>query len=134
MKTFYALLFVALCFIQVRCARAEGYDDPAWSGSHPLPALEYVFEGAALADMLTTLDIKNHPDRQEANPLMPRHPSDGYVVGFFTFGVAVHALITHEMLVQGVTPGWIRAWECVSIGVEAGGAARNIHMGLRFAL
>lgn len=102
------------------------------------PKLEFVFDAALAADMFTTLDIKNHRNAdgtwalEEKNPLLGSHPSDGRIVGTCGVSAAVHALITYEMVSNGVPRGVVTAWEALSIGIEGGAAAHNLKVGLRF--
>lgn len=128
------IILLAFALLYGRAHAASGYEDPAWAQHTAMPRTEYAFDVALLADMLTTLDIKHHPELEEGNPLLPRHPSDGNVVAFFVGVGIVHALITHAMIAQGMDSRWVTAWEYVSIGFEGGAAAYNLHAGLRFAL
>jgi len=102
---------------------------PFWKS---MPKLEYVFYAAEAADMLTTLDIKNHPNLQEENPLLGHHPSDATIVGATTITALIHSSITYLMVDHDVNPKVIRAWEILSIGTESGFALHNWKMGLRF--
>lgn len=118
-------IFIVFALILSSVAHAGDY----WK---TMPKLEYAFFAAETADMLTTLDIKNHPDLYEQNPIMGRHPSDAKVIGWCVSAALMHSAITHEMVVHGVRPSFINAWEYVSIGVETGFAVHNLSVGLRF--
>jgi hypothetical protein len=98
-----------------------------------MPKSEYVYDAFELADISTTLDIKNHPNLYETNPLLGRHPSDSAIFAEgIGLGIIGHALVTHE-LVAYHAPSWvIDTWEDVSIGVEAGYTANNLSYGLQF--
>lgn len=98
-----------------------------------LPTEEYVFFGASTLDMLTTLDIKNHPKIHETNFLLGEHPSDGKILGYFVGMDLLHAAITYELVDQNVPKPIVKAWEYVTIGVETGYAVHNLHLGLRFS-
>jgi hypothetical protein len=97
----------------------------------PTPATEWVFDAALAADMLTTLDIKDHPKIQEENPILGPRPSDGKVLAYFAAGAALHWMLTRELLNGNVPQPLITAWELTSIGVEAGFAGHNYSIGLR---
>jgi hypothetical protein len=96
------------------------------------PKLEWVFDAALAADMMTTADIKNHPNLIETNPVLGEHPTDAAIIGYGLAAAGLHAAVTYEMVSQGVPKGIITAWEAVSIGVETGFAAHNYSLGLRF--
>jgi hypothetical protein len=97
-----------------------------------MPALEYGYVAAATADMLTTLDIHKHKGYTETNSLLGTHPSDSLVVGYFAATTALHAAITYELVSQDVPMPVVKAWEYVTIGIEAGYAVHNYSIGLRF--
>jgi hypothetical protein len=97
-------------------------------------SLEVAYDVASTADMLTTLDIKKHPELQETNALLGAHPSDAKVLAYFAGTDLLHALITRELVHGNAPDGLIRAWEYVSIGVETGFAAHNYSIGLRCKL
>jgi len=81
------------------------------------PVTEWVYQGAAFADMLTTLDIAKHPNLVEENPLMGQHPSDGKVLGYFAATGVLHYLVTREL-----------------VRLEVGMVAHNYSIGLRVRL
>jgi len=113
-------------------------DDPAcstqWCSPYwkSMPKLEYVFFAAEAADMLTTLDIKNHPELRETNPILGSHPSDARIITYGSVTALIHSSITYVMVDSGVNPKVIKAWEYVSIGAETGFALHNYKLGLRF--
>jgi hypothetical protein len=116
---------IAVCFLLA--ASVSAYAAPL-----DLPRFEYAFDAVWFADMLTTLDIKEHANLQETNKMLGPHPSDAKVIGYFTAGAAVHALITHELQEHGA-PRWItNGWELVTIGSEAATVRSNLALGLRF--
>jgi hypothetical protein len=94
------------------------------------PKLEYVFDAALMADMMTTADIKN-TNLVETNPILGAHPSDAKIAAYGLGAAALHAAITYEMVSNDVPRGIITAWELVSIGVETGYVAHNYKLGLR---
>jgi hypothetical protein len=97
----------------------------------PTPVTEWVYQGAAFADMLTTLDIAKHPNLVEENPLMGQHPSDGKVLGYFAATGLLHWAITRELVRESVPSPVVQTWEALGIGLEVGMVAHNYSIGLR---
>ena len=98
------------------------------------PKLEYAFDAALLADMLTTNDIRYRPATQfvEYNPLLGSRPSAGTIAAYGLAVAGLHAAITYEMVSNDVPSAVITGWEAISIGVETGYVAHNLSVGLRF--
>lgn len=94
---------------------------------------EFVYLAASTADMLTTLDIKHHPELVEENPLLGNHPSDAKVVGYFLATDALHLAITRELVGEGVPEPIVAVWQVLTIGMEAGCVGHNLKIGLRFS-
>ena len=125
------LLFVAALFAATVVHADQTPTKPFFASQ---PAEEYVFIAASMADMLTTLDIKHHPNQYETNFLIGPHPNDATIVGYFVGVEALHAGVTY-MLVNGDAPKWVvKVWEYSTIGIETGAAVHNWRMGLRFSL
>jgi hypothetical protein len=136
-----ALLFAALAallFSAPALADSSAQDAPAcqqwckpfWKS---LPKEEYVYFAAASLDMLTTMDIKHHPEYEESNIFLGKHPSDAKILGWFVLTDLLHAGITYELVDNDVPKPIIKAWEYISIGVETGYAVHNYRLGLRFS-
>lgn len=126
-QDFLAVLAV-LALVMYLCASAKADE----TIDRSTPNLEWVYDVAATADMLTTLDIRHHhPELVENNVVLGEHPSDAKVIGWFVGTDALHWAITRELVNGDVPRPLINAWECVSIGIEAGFAARNYSLGLR---
>ena len=129
---------VLLAAALLACGAAAHADDnscepwcaPFWKS---MPAEEYVYFVAASADMLTTLDIKHHPNLYETNVLLGEHPSDAKVIGFFVAGDLLHAAVTYGLVDNDAPKPLVKAWEYITIGVETGYAAHNLSLGLRFS-
>lgn len=99
-----------------------------------LPPSEYAFFVAEAADMLTTLDIKYHPNLIEENPILGNHPSDGKIIGWCFIAAGAHAAITYS-LIDGGAPDWlVKTWTWGGTFVEAGFAIHNYSLGLRFRM
>ena len=110
------------------CSHAKADDT---NPNAPTPVTEWVYQGAAFADMLTTLDISRHPNLVEENPLMGQHPSDGKVLGYFAATGVLHYLVTRELVRENVPAPIVQTWEALGIGLEVGMVAHNYSIGLR---
>lgn len=101
-----------------------------------MPVQEAFFDLALAADMLTTLDIKNHPaDKMiELNPILGDRPSDGKVIGWCLVAAGLHAAVTYSLVDSGAPPVVVKTWEYITIGIETGMAVHNYSIGLRFRL
>lgn len=102
---------------------------PYWSS---MPKLEYVYWAAEAADCSTTLDIKNHSNLIETNPVLGQHPSNGKIYSYCVGTMLLHSAITYALIDGDVPKPLVNAWEWASIAVEAGFAAHNYSLGLRF--
>ena len=98
----------------------------------PLPPEEIAFQAVNLADMSLSLDIKNHENMREANPMLGNHPNDGAVIGYKVGAGVLHAAVTEFMLQHGASKRAIRIWEWTSIGVVGFAAGHNYQVGCRF--
>jgi hypothetical protein len=117
------------CYLGVaRCALAGELDE-----TPKTPALEWVYQASAAADMLTTLDIKNHPNLQESNPIMGPHPSDGRVLAYFAGYDLLHYGITRILVDVNAPRALVTGWELFTIGYETDLVVHNYRFGLRFA-
>jgi len=119
---------VSCCTLVAKCAHA---DEPT-AVRQSMPPLEWAYQASAVADMMTTLDIKNHPELEEANPILGPHPSDRKVLAYFAATGALHYFVTRELVDQGAPRGLIDAWELISTSFEIGCTAHNYSAGLRF--
>jgi hypothetical protein len=99
----------------------------------PTPALEWAYQGAALVDMLTTLDIKHHPADKivEMNPFLGSRPSDGKVLAYFAAAGLLHYALTRELVRENVPAPIVQTWEALSIGLELGMVGHNYGIGLK---
>ncbi len=126
------LLFSVVFFLALPML---GHADEPTPTPHKYPlGLELTFDAAEAADMMTTLDIKNHPNLQEENPILGHHPSQAGIVGWCGVAAGTHAIITKLMVDHGMNPKVVKVWEYVSIATEGGFAAHNYSIGLRFKL
>jgi hypothetical protein len=127
-KGFALLAFLLLAVLL--CHRAKA-DDSYGNFFTSQPKLEFVFDAALAADMLTTADIKNHPGLVETNPILGQHPSDAKIAGYGLAAAGLHAAVTYELVSQGVPRAIINTWELLGIGIETGYVAHNYKLGLR---
>jgi hypothetical protein len=128
------LLFAVLVILLACCHVAHADDtefDAVWKRQ---PKMEWAFDAALAADILTTLDIKNHPGYHETNAILGDHPSDARILGYGAACALIHMAITRELVDQGVPAKVINAWEWAGTAVEIGFAGHNYSIGLRFAL
>ena len=103
----------------------------AHAADYSTPATEWVYQGFAVADMLTTLDIAKHPGYTEMNPILGPHPSDGRVVGYFALTGLLHYGITRALVMGDMPRPLIQVWEATGIALEAGMVGHNYSIGLR---
>ena len=120
-KVCHKLLGVILCGLLTASAHADEWE--------PLDTkLEIAWLALDTADMMQTLDIKNHSDRRETNKTFGSHPSDAKVIGLFAAGAAIHYGISSHL------PAPYRTWyQGASILLAAGIVAHNHAMGMQFS-
>ena len=97
-------------------------------------AYETVFQVLNVADAVQTLYVAEHPETyREAQSawLIGDHPSTGEVLAFKAASAAIHYGVTALMVHADLKPGYIRAWQAVSIGWTAGTVAHNWSIGLK---
>jgi hypothetical protein len=119
-------ILTVLALLGLTIASVAKADD----NSAPIPATEWVYQGAAVADMLTTLDIAKHPRCHEMNPVLGPHPSDAMVVGYFAAAGALHYLITRELVQENIPAPIVQTWEGLGIGLELDMVGHNYNIGL----
>lgn len=84
-----------------------------------------IYTGLLVVDYGQTLDIKNHPELEEKNPLLGPHPTDSEITRHFVVGALLHAGVT-----WAIPRDWRPYWQYITIGVEAGYVANNFRIGL----
>jgi hypothetical protein len=63
-----------------------------------------------LYDGLQTLDLRNHPERTETNPLMPARPSQATILAFTGLGLLANGLVWYAL------PAWyVRGGYSISV-------------------
>jgi len=78
-------------------------------------------------DAAQTLDIKNHPNLYETNPLLGRHPSDTKIVAYF-----IGAGFGHNAITKKLPTEYRAAWQYGWAALEIGTIIRNRKLNLRF--
>jgi hypothetical protein len=88
---------------------------------------ELLVYSTLLLDAAQTLDIKNHPDLYETNPLLGRHPSDGKIAAYFIGAGFAHNAITKKLPTE-----YRAAWQYGWAALEIVTIVRNRQLNLRF--
>jgi hypothetical protein len=88
---------------------------------------ELLVYSTLLLDAAQTLDIKNHPELYERNPLLGRHPSDLKIGAYFIGAAFAHNAITKE-LPTDYRAAWQYGWAAFEIAT----IIRNRRLNLRF--
>lgn len=125
----YFALFSFLLLAVVLCKQAKA-DEHYGNFITTQPPLEFVFDAALTADMLTTADIHN-TKWVETNPLLGEHPSAGKIAAYGAGVALIHAAITYEMVSNDVPKPIIYVWELIGIGVEVSYTAHNYRLGCK---
>lgn len=113
-------LLLSLLLILVTCSGCA--HDP-WS--KPDIAREALYIGVSVVDMGQTLDIKNHPELRETNPLLGDHPSDGRIKTFFVTTRVLHIMAVHWMPAE-----WRATFQGIGIGYQFATVVSNNRLGL----
>jgi len=88
---------------------------------------EYAYLALHTADWLQTRQISKHPERwEESNLILGKHPSTGKVDAYFAI-----AGLAHYEVAKLLPTEWRKAFQYLSIGVEAGYVAHNLSFGVR---
>jgi len=130
MRYFYALLFALLFLIARRAeGQVEGGDDHRYRWT-TLNKVLFVGSIAVTAmDCSETLHIARHPEFNETNPLLGRHPSVDEVNTF-----CLIAMISN-LAISATLPSKFRNYFLVGVSaVESFEVVKNYHIGLRFNL
>lgn len=88
---------------------------------------EYLVYTTLMLDAAQTLDIKNHPELYETNPLLGRHPSDVKIVSYF-----IGAGFAHDAITKALPSQYRAAWQFGWAALEIGTIIRNHRLDLRF--
>jgi len=118
------ILFVCILF----------YAGSSWAGdkwTRTDTAFEVAYAAAATVDAFQTVDIGNHDDMHEVNPVLAKlagrnSPDPVAVTGFFLFTTAAHAAISYHL-----PKPWRRVWQGTTLIFESGIISHNTKLGLR---
>lgn len=92
------LAVLAWILLHSRACHAEEFNAFKWT---PPTTAEKVMIGVTSAsfvlDMMQTLDIKNHKDRFETNPILGKHPCDALIFGYFTAIIVGHGVAAYNL-------------------------------------
>ena len=92
-------------------------------------AMEAAFVGLVVADYFQTIDIKNHDDIREVNPvarvIIGHNPEPLQTAGYMAASVGIHWAISRTL-----PKGWREAWQAGTVVVQAGVVGSNYHLGL----
>ena len=116
-----ALLFIIIVFL-TSCASTGD----KWSKKDI--ALEATWQTFHALDWGTTLDIENHPNKKELNPILGNHPSRNEIHTYMAIGGLAHIGVTH-LLPKEYRP-W---WQVITIFITGGAVINNFGAGLSLA-
>lgn len=94
-------------------------------------AREVTYLALHVVDWGQTLDIENHPDLRETNPILGSHPSRGEINTYFIATGLLHPIVSYGLR-KYAPDGWVQAWQYVTIGVELGAVGNNASIGIGF--
>ena len=87
---------------------------------------EVAWQLVNVMDWQTTLDIKNHPNLWETNPIMGRHPTDAQI-NLYMGGMA----IAHYYISKRLKPKYRKYWQYLTIFGSTSAVVNNYGAGLR---
>ena len=118
-----ALLAIAFVLLLMSDVKAE-----SWTRADTMLELSYV--AVALADAMTTADIRNHDDIEEqgvlARAALGANPNPGPTAAYFAGAMAIHYSIS-----RALPRDYRRVWQMVTVAVNGGIVANNISLGLK---
>jgi hypothetical protein len=101
--------------------------DKTWSGGDT--RREAIYFGIAVADAITTSDIRNHTDIEEVNPvaraILGKNPDPLETAVYFIGTSALHYAISNNL-----TPRYRRIWQRTTIVVGGLVVTNNVRIGL----
>ncbi len=93
--------------------------------------LETTYQLLHAADVVQTLQLHNHPELREANPLLGDHPTQGKIGAFYLISAYGHAYTTDAL--DAHVPRWAcRTWQALTLVDAAEAVRHNYQLGLRF--
>jgi hypothetical protein len=88
---------------------------------------EFLVDATLTLDALQTMDIKNHPELHETNPLLGNHPGDVKIFAYF-----VGAGVGHYAVTKALPTEYRAAWQYGWAALEIATIIRNHRLDLRF--
>lgn len=128
------ILIVGMLLAACVGAHAQTTTDPSTGNTifTKTPYDEYLFDLALGADMLQTLNIHQHANLIETNPIEGQHPSEGKIIAYNVSCAVLHWLLTHEMVREHVPSAIVHAWEAGTISLEMAYVKHNASLGIHF--
>lgn len=106
--------FLSAALLALAAMPAQAWDD--WEAHDK--ALFAGFGVLSVADAMQTAEIVDHPDWDEGNPLLGRHPSDKRIVGYFLARAALYYVVA-----DALPAGWRTAF----LGLEFYWAVEQVY-------
>jgi hypothetical protein len=94
--------------------------------THRDTALQLSYTALHIADWGQTLDIENHPDQAESNPILGRHPTRGEINTYFATTLALHWLVARVLPQK-----WRNTFQLGTIALEFDVVSDNRSAGIR---
>jgi hypothetical protein len=91
---------------------------------------EAAFQVALAADMLTTLDIKRHPNIEESNFILGKHPSDSKVLCYWAASALLHYEVS-KAIHDNADRDMLNFWQYGTTLIELGYVGHNLGIGLK---
>jgi len=88
---------------------------------------QYLVYATLAIDAAQTLDIKNHPELHESNPILGRHPSDAKIVTYFVAAGYAHYSITKALPTE-YRAAWQYGWAALQIATIVRNRKLNLRM------
>jgi hypothetical protein len=125
-------LWAAVFGVLMALSVVDGNAAPRWWEKHEWTksdtALQLSYTLLHLADWGQTLDIENHPDQFETNPLLGRDPTRGEVNTYFATTLALHWLIA-----RALPQKWRNQFQLGTIALEFNVVKDNRSAGIRLS-
>ena len=122
----WAALFGVVMVLTALSANAA----PRWwekhEWSHTDTALQLSYTALHIADWGQSLDIENHPNHFETNPVLGSHPTRGEINTYFATTLALHWLIA-----RALPQKWRNQFQLGTIALEFDVVSDNRSAGIR---
>lgn len=119
-----------LCGLLLAVSAINGNAAPGWwqknDWTHTDTALQLSYTALHIADWGQTLDIENHANAYETNPILGRSPSRGEINTYFASTLALHWLIARVLPQK-----WRSQFQLGTIALEFDVISENHSAGIR---